>query len=98
MAFGVSPDVLHTRMVGADAAVAWVDKDTGKGFAHDYFFKDKSQCAGTTGSCPDYRFEVIKIDSNYDHFYFFTIPKLLYRRTQIPFAFLMLLPLMIIQL
>lgn len=58
MSFGISPDVLHTEMVGADAAVAWVDKDSGKGYAHDYFLDDKSQCSGTRGSCPDSRISV----------------------------------------
>lgn len=53
MSFGISPDKDHTVMVGADVAVTWVDKDTGKGYAHDYYLDDKSQCSGTRGSCPD---------------------------------------------
>lgn len=45
-------------MVGADVAVAWVEKETGKGYAYDYFLDAKSQCSGTRGSCPDTRIEV----------------------------------------
>jgi len=45
-------------MVGGDVVVAWVDKDTLKGYAQDYYLKDKSQCSGPTGSCPDDRFRV----------------------------------------
>lgn len=59
MSFGISPDKEHTVMIGADVAVVWVDKDTGKGYAHDYFLDDKSQCSGTRGSCPDTRLGVI---------------------------------------
>ncbi|XP_055715595.1 protein Skeletor, isoforms B/C [Phlebotomus papatasi] len=55
MSFGVSPDPKKTVMVGADVAVAWVDKLTGKGYAFDYFLDDKSQCSGQRGSCPDAR-------------------------------------------
>lgn len=53
MSFGISPDKKHTVMVGADATVAWVDKETGKGYAHDYYLDSKSQCSGKRGSCPD---------------------------------------------
>ncbi|XP_053691292.1 protein Skeletor, isoforms B/C-like [Sabethes cyaneus] len=53
MAFGISPDNAKSVMVGADAAVVWVDKATGKGFAQDYFLDAKSQCSGGRGSCPD---------------------------------------------
>lgn len=58
MSFGISPDVLHTEMIGADVAVAWVDKESGKGYAHDYFLDAKSQCSGSHGSCPDTRISV----------------------------------------
>lgn len=58
MSFGISPDKEHTVMVGADVTVAWVNK-SGKGFAHDYYLDDKSQCSGTRGSCPDTRLGVI---------------------------------------
>lgn len=58
MSFGVSPDPKKTVMVGADVAVAWVDKLTGKGYAFDYFLDDKSQCSGQRGSCPDARINV----------------------------------------
>ena len=44
-------------MIGADVAVAWVDK-TGKGHAQDYYLQDKSQCVGASGSCPDDRIQV----------------------------------------
>ncbi|XP_055540426.1 protein Skeletor, isoforms B/C isoform X1 [Wyeomyia smithii] len=55
MAFGISPDNAQSIMVGADAAVVWVDKATGKGFAQDYYLDAKSQCSGGRGSCPDTR-------------------------------------------
>lgn len=45
-------------MVGSDVAVVWVDRGTGKGYAHDYYLDDKSQCSGTRGSCPDTRLGV----------------------------------------
>ncbi|XP_059621426.1 protein Skeletor, isoforms B/C [Phlebotomus argentipes] len=57
MSFGVSPDPKKTVMVGADVAVAWVDKSTGKGYAYDYILDDKSQCSGQRGSCPDSRLD-----------------------------------------
>lgn len=59
MSFGISPDKEHTVMVGADVAVVWVDRETGKGYAHDYYLDDKSQCSGTRGSCPDTRLGVM---------------------------------------
>ncbi|KAG4075641.1 hypothetical protein HA402_003466 [Bradysia odoriphaga] len=55
MSFGISKSKDHTVMIGADVAVVWVDRDTGKGYAHDYYLDDKSQCSGTRGSCPDIR-------------------------------------------
>ncbi|KAI5631071.1 DOMON domain-containing protein [Phthorimaea operculella] len=55
MSFGVSGDSAHSQMVGGDVAVAWVDKQTLKGYAHDYYLDAKSQCAGVRGSCPDER-------------------------------------------
>lgn len=55
MSFGISPDHQHTIMIGADAVVAWVDKETGKGYASDYYLDAKSQCSGQRGSCPDTR-------------------------------------------
>jgi len=58
MSFGVAPDISRSEMIGADVAVAWVDKETGKGFAHDYFLDAKSQCSGNRGSCPDTRIAV----------------------------------------
>lgn len=58
MSFGLSPDRSKTFMVGADVAVAWIDKNTGKGYAEDYFLDSKSQCSGSRGSCPDTRLGV----------------------------------------
>lgn len=58
MSFGLSPDRQKTFMVGADVAVAWIDKETGKGYAEDYYLDAKSQCSGNRGSCPDARFAV----------------------------------------
>lgn len=61
MSFGISGVVDHTQMVGGDVAVAWVDKDTLKGYANDYYLDAKSQCAGVHGSCPDERIAVSSI-------------------------------------
>lgn len=55
MSFGISPDRQRSVMIGADVAVAFVDRATGKGDAHDYHLADKSQCSGQHGSCPDTR-------------------------------------------
>ncbi|XP_067619850.1 protein Skeletor, isoforms B/C isoform X2 [Eurosta solidaginis] len=52
MSFGVSKSPDKSVMVGSDVAVAWVEKDTGKGFAVDYYLGDKSQCSGGLGVCP----------------------------------------------
>lgn len=53
MAFGLSGDNSKSRMVGGDVTVAWVDKNTLKGQAKDYYLDAKSQCSGNHGSCPD---------------------------------------------
>ncbi|XP_037092885.1 protein Skeletor, isoforms B/C-like [Pollicipes pollicipes] len=53
MAFGVSGVDTRSVMTGADAVVTWLDRDTGQGFAHDYFLQDKAQCSGGQGTCPD---------------------------------------------
>lgn len=58
MSFGISGDPNHSQMVGGDVAVAWVDKETLKGYAVDYYLDAKSQCAGVRGSCPDERLGV----------------------------------------
>lgn len=58
MSFGLSGSDGHSQMVGGDVAVAWVDKATLKGYAHDYYLDAKSQCAGVRGSCPDERLGV----------------------------------------
>lgn len=60
MSFGLSPDTQKTFMVGADVAVAWIDRNTGKGYAEDYFLDAKAQCSGKRGSCPDTRLSVSK--------------------------------------
>ncbi|CAD7084416.1 unnamed protein product [Hermetia illucens] len=57
MAFGVSPNIYKTVMVGADPVVAGVDRESGKGFAVDYYLDAKSQCSGKHGSCPDTRIQ-----------------------------------------
>lgn len=62
MSFGLSPDREKTFMVGADVAVAWIDKETGKGYAEDYYLDAKSQCSGQRGSCPDARLAVSLCD------------------------------------
>ncbi len=46
MAFGLSGDERQTQMIGGDVTVAWMDHDSGKGYAEDYFLDAKSQCAG----------------------------------------------------
>lgn len=58
MSFGLSGDESKSVMIGGDVVVAWVDKETLKGYAEDYYLKDKSQCSGPTGSCPDNRLQV----------------------------------------
>lgn len=58
MTFGISPKIDKPQMIGSDVVVAWVEKDSGKGIAQDYYLKDKSQCSGKRGACPDVIFEV----------------------------------------
>lgn len=58
MSFGVSGETAKSVMIGGDVVVAWVDKETLKGYAVDYFLEDKSQCSGRRGSCPDERIAV----------------------------------------
>lgn len=53
MAFGLSGDPDRSRMVGGDVTVAWMNHQSGKGYAEDYFLDAKSQCAGKRGACPD---------------------------------------------
>ncbi|KAM3958654.1 DM13 and DOMON_DOH domain-containing protein skeletor isoform 2-T2 [Aphomia sociella] len=55
MSFGISGNPEHSQMVGGDVAVAWVNKETLKGYSEDYYLDAKSQCAGVHGSCPDER-------------------------------------------
>lgn len=70
MSFGLSPDRSKTFMVGADVAVAWIDKNTGKGYAEDYFLDAKSQCSGNRGSCPDTRLGVSNVNKKFELFPF----------------------------
>lgn len=58
MSFGVSGDPARSVMVGGDVVVSWVDRETLKGYAEDYFLDAKSQCSGPKGSCPDERLAV----------------------------------------
>lgn len=58
MSFGLSGNDNRNQMIGGDVVVAWVDKETMKGYAIDYFLQAKSQCSGPTGSCPDEKFAV----------------------------------------
>ena len=53
MSFGISPEKDRSVMIGADATTAYVDHETGKGYADDYQLTDKSQCSGGRGACPD---------------------------------------------
>ncbi|CAK1540882.1 unnamed protein product [Leptosia nina] len=55
MSFGISGAPDKSQMVGGDVAVSWLDKNSLKGYAEDYYLDAKSQCAGTHGSCPDER-------------------------------------------
>lgn len=55
MSFGLSGEPNKSAMVGGDVVVAWVDKNTLKGTAVDYYLDAKSQCSGARGSCPDTR-------------------------------------------
>ncbi|XP_055923228.1 protein Skeletor, isoforms B/C isoform X2 [Eupeodes corollae] len=57
MSFGISSNNNRPVMIGSDVVVAWVDKETGKGYAQDYYLDDKSQCSGKRGSCPDANIE-----------------------------------------
>ena len=53
VAFGPSGDAKKSRMIGADVAVGWLDRSTGKGFVLDHFINSKNTCSGTTGVCQD---------------------------------------------
>lgn len=64
MSFGVSGNELKSEMIGGDVAVVWVDKNSLKGYADDYYLDDKSQCSGPQGSCPDERLGVNKSPTN----------------------------------
>lgn len=64
MSFGLSGSDEHSVMVGGDVVVAWVDRNTGKGYAVDYELDDKSQCSGLRGSCPDERISKASLNAN----------------------------------
>ena len=53
MSFGLSGANDRSVMVGGDVVAAWLERNTGKGFAQDYYLGAKSQCQGGSGSCPD---------------------------------------------
>ena len=53
MAFGLSGQPGRSVMDGGDVVVAWLDRSTGQGYAHDYYLGAKAQCAGGRGACPD---------------------------------------------
>ncbi|XP_018007875.2 uncharacterized protein LOC108665610 [Hyalella azteca] len=53
MSFGVSGSDTRSVMIGGDVVTAWLERDTGRGFAEDYFLGAKAQCQGGRGSCPD---------------------------------------------
>ncbi|XP_046383111.1 protein Skeletor, isoforms B/C [Ischnura elegans] len=55
MSFGVSGDIEHSKMIGGDVVVAWLDNETLQGRVQDYYLDAKSQCSGSRGSCPDIR-------------------------------------------
>lgn len=57
MAFGLSGDSSRTRMNGGDVVVAWMDQQSGHGFAIDYHLQSKSQCSGGQGTCPDQKLQ-----------------------------------------
>lgn len=65
MSFGVSGEDSGSVMINGDVAVVSIDKETLKGRAVDYYLKDKSQCSGPSGSCPDERFRVRKINYSF---------------------------------
>lgn len=62
MSFGISGEPNKSVMVGGDVVVAWVDKNTLKGTAVDYYLDAKSQCSGSRGSCPDTRIKASLLD------------------------------------
>ena len=53
VAFGPSGDSKRTRMIGADVAVGWLDRASGKGFVHDHYMTSKSACTAGKGVCQD---------------------------------------------
>ncbi|KAF2366388.1 DOMON domain [Trinorchestia longiramus] len=53
MSFGLSGSDSRSVMVGGDVVTAWLERDTGRGFAEDYLLAAKAQCQGGRGTCPD---------------------------------------------
>lgn len=53
VAFGPSGDPKRTRMIGADVAIGWLDRSTGKGYVHDHYMTSKSPCQAGRGVCQD---------------------------------------------
>lgn len=53
MSFGLSGSGSQSSMVGGDVVTAWLERDSGRGFAQDYYLSGKSQCQGGNGACPD---------------------------------------------
>ena len=60
MSFGLSGQLTHRAMVGADVVVAWLDRTSGQGHAVDYYLQDSPRCSGGGGSCPDT--ELVSVD------------------------------------
>lgn len=40
-------------MIGADVAIGWLDRSTGKGYVHDHYMTSKSACQAGKGVCQD---------------------------------------------
>ena len=56
MAFGVSGADDYTAMVGGDVAIASFNDD-GSANVEDYFLQGRAYCSGTTGVCPDNKWD-----------------------------------------
>lgn len=61
MSFGVSGSDSRSVMVGGDVVTAWLERDTGRGFAEDYYLSAKAQCQGGRGACPDAESQVCSL-------------------------------------
>lgn len=67
MSFGLSGAPSQSVMVGGDVVTAWLERETGRGFAQDYHLGAKAQCAGGIGSCPDAESQVRLTSEIIDH-------------------------------